>query len=163
MSQVAINKCSDSEALSQELQNAGRITDLIRERAFNLFQHRGGAYSSDLDDWLQAERDVVWSPPSELVDEGRAFSASLAVPGFDAEDIQLCALPDAIIVEADSSHSHEGKAGDICFREFSDKQLFRRMNLPGRIDVDHVSASIDKGILHITAPKARPTAIAASR
>jgi HSP20 family protein len=163
MSQVAINKCNDSEAVSQELQNAGRITDLIRERAFNLFQRRDGAYSSDVDDWLQAERDVVWSPPSELVDEGRAFSASLAVPGFDAEDIQLSALPDALVVEADSSHSHEGRNGDVCFCEFSDKQLFRRMTLPGRIDVDHVSASLEKGILRINAPKATQTAVAASR
>lgn len=163
MSQVAINKCSDSEAVSHELQNIGRITDLIRERAFSLFQHRGRGNSSDVDDWLQAERDVVWSPPSELVDEGKAFSASLAVPGFDAEDIQLSALPDALLIEADSSHSHEGKGGDVCFCEFSDKHLFRRMNLPGRIDVDHVSASLDKGILRITAPKVTQSAAAASR
>jgi len=163
MSQVAISKCNDSEGVSHELQAVGRIANLIRERAFDLFQHRGETSSSETEDWLQAERDVVWSPASELTDEGKAFSASLAMPGFDAGDIQLSALPDALLIEADSAHSHESEDGDVCFREFSDKQLFRRMNLPERIDVDRVSASLDQGILRITAAKATQTAAAASR
>jgi DNA-binding SARP family transcriptional activator len=31
----------------------------IAERAFSLFQARGGSFGQDLDDWLQAERELL--------------------------------------------------------------------------------------------------------
>jgi HSP20 family protein len=157
MSQVAINKCKNPETTPQTLlEHLEAITDSIRKRAFNIFQNRNGENGSDLDDWLQAERDVVWSPASELVDDKKEFRARIALPGFDAKDIQVSAMPDALIIRADATHTHEGKSGNVCFCEFSGKNLFRRLPLPASIDVDKVTASVDKGILEVTAPKAAP-------
>jgi HSP20 family protein len=155
MSQVAIKKCKDLETIPQTLlQNMQAIVDSIRQRAFNLFQDRNGRNGSDLEDWLQAERDMVWSPASELVDDAKEFRARMAVPGFDTKDIQVSAMPDALIIQADATHTHEGKGGNVCFCEFSGKKLFRRLQLPASVDVDKVTASVDKGILQVTAPQA---------
>lgn len=155
MAQIAINKGKDLETLPQRvLEQTRAITEAIRQRAFDLFQSRKGGNGSDRDDWLQAERDVAWSPDSELIDDQKEFRARVAVPGFDAKDIQVSAVPDALFIQADETHSHEGKSGDVCFCEFSEKKLFRRLDLPASIDVDKVTASLDKGILEITAPKA---------
>jgi HSP20 family protein len=155
MSHVAIYKCKNSETTPQTLlKQVEAITDSIRERAFNLFQNRPGGNGSDVDDWLQAERDVVWSPASELVDDEKEFKARIALPGFDAKEIQVSAMPDALVVQADTTHTHEGKNGAVCFCEFSGKNLFRRIELPASIDVDKVTASVEKGILEVTAPKA---------
>jgi HSP20 family molecular chaperone IbpA len=63
-------------------------------------------------------------------------------------------MPDALVIQADATHTHEGKSGDVCFCEFSEKKLFRRLQLPASVDVDKVTASVDKGILEVTAPKA---------
>ena len=157
MSQVAIHKCKNPETTPQIfLEHLEAITDSIRKRAFNIFQNRNGENGSDLDDWLQAERDVVWSPASELVDDKKEFRARIALPGFDAKDIQVSAMPDALVIQADATHTHEGKSGNVCFCEFSEKNLFRRLPLPASIDVDKVTASVDKGILEVTAPKATP-------
>ena len=155
MSQVAIYKCKNPETTPQTLlEHVEAITDSIRKRAFNIFQNRNGENGSDLDDWLQAERDVVWSPASELVDDKKEFRARIALPGFDAKDIQVSAMPDALVIQADATHTHEGKSGNVCFCEFSEKKLFRRLDLPAPVDVDKVTASVDKGILQVTAPKA---------
>lgn len=155
MSQVAIYKCKNTETTPQMLmEHVEAITDSIRKRAINIFQNRNGENDSDLDDWLQAERDVVWSPASELVDNKKEFRARIALPGFDAKDIQVSAMPDALVIQADATHTHEGKSGDVCFCEFSGKKLFRRLQLPASVDVDKVTASVDKGILEVTAPKA---------
>jgi HSP20 family protein len=155
MSQVAIYKCKNLETTPQMLlEHVEAITDSIRKRAFNIFQNRNGENDFDLDDWLQAERDVVWSPASELVDHEKEFRARIALPGFDANDIQVSAMPDALVIQADATHTHEGKSGDVCFCEFSEKKLFRRLQLPASVDVDKVTASVDKGILEVTAPKA---------
>jgi HSP20 family protein len=99
---------------------------------------------------------VVWSPASELVDDKKEFRARIALPGFDAKDIQVSAMPDALVIQADATHTHEGKSGNVCFCDFSAKTLFRRLPLPASIDVDKVTASVDKGILEVTAPKATP-------
>jgi HSP20 family protein len=156
MSQVAINKWKNPETTPRTfLEHLETITDSIRERAFNIFQNNGGN-GSEVDDWLQAERDVVWSPTSELVDDKKEFRARIALPGFDAKDIQVSAMPDALVIRADATHAHEGKSGNVRFCEFSEKNLFRRLPLPAPIDVDKVTASVDKGILEVTAPKAAP-------
>jgi HSP20 family protein len=155
MSQVAISRCKNPETTPQTLlERVEAMTDSIRKRAFNLFQHRNSANGSDLDDWLQAERDVVWSPASELVDDEKELRARIALPGFDAKDILVSAMPDALVIQADATHTHEGKTGNVCFCEFSEKSLFRRLPLPAPVDVDKVTASLDKGILQVTAPKA---------
>jgi HSP20 family protein len=155
MSQVAIHKCKNPETTPQTLlEHMKAITDSIQKQAFNLFKNRNGENGSDLDDWLQAERDVVWSPASELVDDKKEFRARIALPGFDATDIQVSAMPDALVIQADATHTHEGKSGNVRFCEFSEKSLFRRLPLPESIDVDKVTASVDKGILQVTAPKA---------
>jgi HSP20 family protein len=157
MSQVAIHKCKNPETTPQTLlEHMKAITDSIQKQAFNLFKNRNGENGSDLDDWLQAERDVVWSPASELVDDKKEFRARIALPGFDATDIQVSAMPDALVIQADTTHAHEGKNGNVRFCEFSEKNLFRRLPLPASIDVDKVTASVDKGILEVTAPKAKP-------
>jgi len=155
MSQVAVEKCKTPETIPHKL--LGRIeaiTDSIRQRAFDIFQSRGAANGSDVDDWLQAERDLVWSPASELVEDEKDLRARIALPGFDSQDIQVSATPDSLVIEAGSSHTHENKSGNVRFCEFSEKQLFRQINLPASIDVDKVKASLDKGILEVIAPKA---------
>src|SRR5450759_257660 len=154
MSKVPIYKCKNPETTPQMLlEHVEAVSDVDKRQAINIFQNRNGENGSDLDDWLQAERDVVWSPASELVDDEKEFRARIALPGFDAKDIQVSAMPDALVIQADATHTHEGKSGDVCFCEFSGKKRFRRLQLPASVDVDKVTASVDKGILEVTAPK----------
>jgi len=110
---------------------------------------------------VQAERDVVWSPAAELVDNAKEFKARMAVPGFDAKEIRVSATPDALIIQAEASHTHDRKDGNVRFCEFSAKQLFRRLPLPESVDVEKVTASLDKGILQVIAPKTTSASIAA--
>ena len=35
------------------------ITERVRERAYQLFEERGGELGHDLEDWLQAEAEVL--------------------------------------------------------------------------------------------------------
>jgi len=155
MGNVVVDKYRDDVQLPETLwERINAITDQIRQRAFSLFERRGGAVGTDLNDWLEAEREVVWSPASELIENDREYRARVALPGFEAKDLELTAIPHALIVQAESSHKHDGGEGDVCFCEFSEKKLFRRLDLVSEIDVDRVAASLDKGILEVTAQKA---------
>lgn len=163
MAQVAIKKCNDLTEIPRTLlEQMQAVEETIRQRAYDLFQSRNGDLRSDVDYWLRAERDVVWSPPAELVDEEKDYRVRLALPGLEAKEIQVSAMPGAVVIQADSAHTHEETKGNVRFCEFSDKKLFRRLELPGSIDVDKVSASLDKGILQVIAPKVAPKQIAVS-
>ncbi len=162
MPQVTIHKCKDPETTPRTLlERMEAITKSIRERAFKLSQDRKIGTGSDLDDWVQAERDLVWSPASELVEDDKAFRARVALPGFDANDIEVSALPDALVIQADTTHTHNEESGNVCFCEFSGKEVFRRLPLPALIDVDKVTASLHEGVLEVTAPKAATKLLAA--
>jgi HSP20 family protein len=94
---------------------------------------------------------LIWAPESDLVEKDGKFEVQMAVPGFEVKDMQVAAAPDTLIVRAEATHKHEQDKGNVYFCEFGDKELFRRFDLPRPIDVDQVTANLDKGVLHITA------------
>jgi len=160
MSNVAIEKVRDGDATPPTiLERTTAIADKIRQKAFEVFQRRGCADGRSLDDWLQAERDIVQSPEVELIEKEGKFQIRVAVPGFEYEDIRVTAQPGVLFVEAESKHEHEKSEGDVYLCEFGRKHLFRRLDLPAPINVDKVSASLEQGILQLTALKSVDTAL----
>jgi HSP20 family molecular chaperone IbpA len=153
MSNVAVEKARNSQDAPSLFKRMKAIGDKIRERAYELFQRRGRGDGFALDDWLNAQRDVVLSPESELIEKDGKFRVRMAVPGFDAKDIQITALPGALIVSAEASHKQSKSKGDVYFCEFGEKQMFRSLDLPAPINPDKVTADLEQGILHITAEK----------
>ena len=121
----------------RELMNT--VHDEVRERAFCVFQLRGCEPGHELEDWLEAEHDVLFSPPCELAETEDQIRITASVPGFGAGTLQVDALPDSITIE--------GKL------EGSERRMLRQFALPARIDPDGVEATVDAGILSITARK----------
>jgi HSP20 family molecular chaperone IbpA len=161
VSQVAVEKVKGTEApgtgILEEIRN---LSERIRERAFELFQHRGGEAGHDLEDWLLAEQDFIRSPQSELIENDRTLVFRLHAPGFQADEIKVTVLPDALVVKAESHNEHETKEGKLHFSEFGQKMLFRHYPLPGPIIIEKVTASLDNGVLQLTVPKAKQALVA---
>ena len=142
MSAIEIQRFTRFETVPQRLlEYMESLNRAIHERAFDIFEGRKGGFGCDLDDWLQAERDLVLAPAVELLDDESAFKARIAVPGFEAKDVHVAALPDALVVQAESAHAHQDNGEHVHFCEFSGKSLFRKLNLPASVDVDKVTAS----------------------
>ncbi|HXP88862.1 MAG TPA: Hsp20 family protein [Bryobacteraceae bacterium] len=150
---VSVEKCTAADP-NGPWERLNTIVEEIRQSAFSRFEGRGQTNGGDLDDWLRAEREVVWCPASELVEAKDDFQARVALAGFDAKDVKVTATPQALIIEAEKTHTHDAKEGDVRFCEFSDKKLLRRIELPTDIDIDKVTASLDNGMLRVNAPKA---------
>jgi HSP20 family molecular chaperone IbpA len=136
----------------------------IRERAFGRFEDRDRQPGAEIEDWLQAEGELVWIPQSEVLEEEKQFRLRLAVPGLEATELQITAMPDSIIVQAEAVPKEgaeavpkEGaEAKTVPFSEFRQKKLFRRFDLSEPIDPERTEASLAKGILEIVAGKAAP-------
>lgn len=159
MSQVAVEKVDGKKAAASSiLDEVKTLSERIRQRAFELFERRGGVDGFAMNDWLSAERDLFRIPESELVERDGKFEARVSVPGFDPRDMHVTALPDALIVKGSSTHGHDESEGHIRFCEFDQKTLFRRFDLPEPINVDKVTANLDKGVLQLTALKSKQEA-----
>ena len=140
----------DPEALSL-LESLNQIQDAIRQRAFGLFEVRGTTHGSEMEDWLHAENELVWVPNAETMEDDKEFRLHLIVPGVEAKDLQITAMPKVIVVQAESL-SRESSAVPFC--QLRDRKLLRRFDFDEPIDPDCTEASLSKGILEIVARKA---------
>jgi HSP20 family molecular chaperone IbpA len=154
MSNVTVEKIAKKENAPTLFESMQTLFDDVQKKAFELFQQRGGLKGFDLDDWFRAEQDLVWKPESELAETEKEFQMKVAVPGLEAKDIQISALPDGIVVQAETTHKEEKEEEEkVHYSELRNRKLFRRFEMPGGIDVEQVKATLDKGVLEIVAPK----------
>jgi len=156
MSQVAIEKVDEKKSETASVfEEMKALSQRIRERAYEFFERRKGGDGFALDDWLKAEADLMSTADADLVEKDGKFEVRLSAPGFEAGDVHVTVLPDALIVNASSKHTLETDEGNVHFCEFGQKALFRRFDLPEPMDPDQVTADLNKGVLHLTAQKAK--------
>lgn len=134
------------------------IADRIRVRAYNLFQNRGFSEGQDLDDWLTAEREICW-PATVLTEKDDEFEIMVALAGFEPEDISVTATPRELFIKASRSDerkaSKEEKGAHVLWNEFRSNDVYRRIEFPADVNVDKISAELERGMLEIEAPKAK--------
>ncbi|MBL8290872.1 MAG: Hsp20/alpha crystallin family protein [Bryobacterales bacterium] len=152
---VLIRKFSPEEGLSFVLFEEIRdLFDNVQRRAFDRFLQRGASAGGELDDWLGAEREVFFTPHCELVELPLEFRLQIAVPGLDAKEIQIGVMPECLVIRSEAVPKSEGGDAKVLFSDFRGKQLLRRIAFPVEIDPDKVTATLNKGLLHIIATKA---------
>jgi HSP20 family protein len=158
MSRVDVQRIPESSDRSLPIFNEfEKIADRIRMQAYKLFAHRGAGDGRALDDWLAAEREFCW-PAAEFAESDGQYSLKVALAGFDAKEIAVTATRREIMVKA--AHKHELSGGDAVLKwsDFRSNDVFRRVELPEDVDVDRISASLNNGLLEITAPKSKSAA-----
>jgi HSP20 family molecular chaperone IbpA len=79
-----------------------RMRERIVTRAYEIFEGRGAECGHDLDDWLSAERELVWEPPVELEESDDELTVKLSAPGIDPKDIEVELTPEDLLVEAET-------------------------------------------------------------
>ena len=154
---VAVHKKRDeTKSIWSLFDDTQQLFNQLQQRAFQRFTERGGEDGMALEDWLQAEREMLEIPPSELTEDEKALHLRAAVPGLSAEDIEVTATPQELVIRGETSQRNSGTKGKARFSDFSEKRLFRRYGLPARVDVDKISAEVKDGMLMIEMPKAEP-------
>jgi HSP20 family protein len=157
MSDVKIQQATqDDERTLPVFADLEQMMNLVRKRAFEIFAERESARDQAMEDWFLAQRDLDGSC-TELVEDDQEYRYSVAVPGFDPTEIEVTATPRSLIVHAHRSdrplRSATGSDEKLHWSEFRHGQICRRIELPSGIDAGKVAASVQKGILTVTAPK----------
>jgi HSP20 family molecular chaperone IbpA len=160
MSDINVRRVPDLEDRSLPVfAEVERLMLDIGRRARELFAARGGDGRHELDDWLQAEHEICW-PAAQLVERDRDFALSVALPGYEPTEVELTVTPREAIVHARHEAGpgvagRERGEGDVRVRwsDFRADDVYRRFELPQRVDVERVKATLRHGMLKITAPK----------
>lgn len=139
----------------------------VRQRAFDLFEKRGRELGHALEDWLRAEHEVCGWPAAELDEKGEDYELQMTLPGFNADEVQVTATPSEIVVHAEIKPEKKVEEAKMLWTEFGPNNVYRKFGMPQPVDIDKVRATLDKGMLHITAPKAqaakvKPISVAAA-
>jgi HSP20 family protein len=130
----------DKPTLAPGLKELRDMFEEIQKKAFELFEHRGSDPGKELDQ-------------AELAETDAEFRIEVGVPGLEAKDTKVTAEPNAILVQAHAEKYSEKRSKNVYYSEFGEKSLYRRFDLAAPIDLDRVSAKVDKGLLTVIAPK----------
>ena len=140
-----------------------RLTRQIRDRAFGLFQERGGIDGFDQGDWIRAESELLKPIPIEVEEQDKEIIVRAEVPGFDARDLSVTAEPYGLRIygkvekRGEEQKKEEAKKGALRhYTEISSNEILRQVTLPSAINPDKAVAHLNKGILELHLPKAAP-------
>jgi HSP20 family protein len=154
MANVTVQKVdTEKSALAPASKELTDMFGAIRAKAFELFERRGRVLGDELADWVQAEKDLFWIPQAELAETDREFKIQVAVPGFDAKNLQVTAQPDAVLVRGNVEKRTENQDKNVHYSEFGEKSLYRRFQLSVPIDIERTTANVENGMLTVTVPK----------
>lgn len=130
----------------------------INERAYDLFCNRAGGYGGALNDWLRAERELIWTPSVEVRQKDGRFEIVAALPGVDVKDVNVRVTPEDVLIKTSVNHEHTSQDGTVHVCEFESGRAFRSIHLPEKIDPDSAKAQYRDGLLHVTAAVAKQVA-----
>lgn len=129
----------------------------VEERAFNLFQQRGGGEGLALGDWFNAEREMLKPMPIRVEETANEVIVHAEVPGFEAKELSIRAEPDWIWVHGKAEKKKESEKGaKERYSEISTNEVYRQISLPTHVNPDKANARLEKGVLEIHLAKAAP-------
>jgi len=154
MPNVAVQKVTEEKSMpSTWLEAIRSFSERVRAKAFDLFEKNGRQEGHAVDHWLEAEQELMSVPRCEVNDTGSAVELRIDAPEFQAKQIEVSALPDTILIRAAASEEREETKGGVFHTESYDRSFFRRIQLSKPIDVNSVTAKLDKGVLNIAAKR----------
>lgn len=127
----------------------------IEERAFNLFQQRGGGDGFALSDWFRAEHEMVKAMPIRVEETDNEVVLHAEVPGFDAKELTIRAEPNSISIYGKVEKKAESEKGaKERYSEISCNEVYREILLPAHVNPDKATAHLEKGVLEVRLAKA---------
>lgn len=130
------------------------LYDAIARRAFELFENDGRISGRDLDHWFKAEAELLHPAHVQVRESDEAVIVDAEVPGFSANELKLSLEPRRMTINGKKQPRSEEKKEHVLYSERCSDELLRSVELPVEVNVSRATATLNNGILELTAPKA---------
>jgi HSP20 family molecular chaperone IbpA len=136
-------------------QRKTEIHNMIARRAYELFEYRGRVPSHEIDDWVQAESELVYPCCHDLKESADAIILHVDLPGsLTADQLTLSVEPRRLLLSGDKEISVLcGDASDTHW-EVRWQQIFRVHDLPTDVDPSKATATLGGHAVDIVLPRA---------
>ena len=121
---------------------------LIAQRAYEIYESRGGGHGSDQDDWFMAEAELLPKLPIEYNVTDSAVRLTTQVPGFDAKDLEVEVGHQRAVIFGMHVESKQAAAGNPKV-----KKMIGVAELPFDVEPEAARATLQNKTLRIVLPR----------
>ncbi|HEY3416218.1 MAG TPA: Hsp20/alpha crystallin family protein [Armatimonadota bacterium] len=97
--------------------------------------------------------EMMRVPNVDVVNRDNEIVVRAEMPGIDKDNIQIQAMPEALMIRAEMKKEAEEKAGNYLRRERRVGMFQRIIPLPAEVKANEVKASYKDGVLEVDLPK----------
>jgi len=134
------------------IEQMDEIFDAISRRAFEIFEG-DRVFGRELDNWLQAEKELLHPVHISLAESGDALEVKAEVPGFSEKELEINVEPSRLTIAGKRETKKEEKKGKTVYAEECSNQILRVVDLPAEVETEKVVATLKDGVLELKLPK----------
>jgi len=125
----------------------------LSRRSYEIFEGNGWAFGRDLEDWFQAERELLHPVHVSIEELDDSLVLKAEVPGFSEKELEINLEPRRVTITGKREAEKKEEKGKTVYAERCSDQILRIVDLPADIETDKVTATVKNGILELTMPK----------
>ena len=133
--------------------NGGRSALAPYYRPWSMLRDLEELYSSFWDSWRPSQLSSGLAPQMDVYEEKGNLIVKTELPGIESKDLDVRLEGDVITIKAEKKEEVKEDATHHTSERYYG-QYSRSVKLPFSVKEDSVSASLEKGVLEITLPKA---------
>lgn len=133
-----------------------QMYDSIARRAFEIFDGNGHLFGNDLNDWFQAESELLHPVHIEMTESSEGLNVQAEVPGFSPKELEISVEPRRLTIMGKRETKKERKTKKTVYKERCSDEILRVVELPADINTEKVQATLENGVLSLEMPKAAP-------
>jgi len=135
-------------------ERANSMFDAIARRAYEIFEGRGHLSGRHLEDWFQAEREMLHPVHINVTESGDTLDIKAEVPGFSEKELEINVEPRRLVITGKRESKKEEKKGKTVYSETCANEIMRVIDLPVTVEAEKTTATLKNGILELHLPKA---------
>jgi len=135
------------------LERANAIFDAISHRAYEIFEGNGRMEGRELEDWFQAEGELLRPVHIQVNETEEGLEVKAEVPGFDEKELEINVEPQRLMISGKHETKTEEKKGKTVYSEICSNQILRAVDLPAEVETGKVTATLKNGMLKLHLPK----------
>ena len=133
------------------------LHESIAHRAFEIFESRGQAFGRDLENWLQAESELLHPVHVDVAESDEGLTVRAEVPtSFRAENLIIGVEARRLTIAGEREAEEERRNEKTIYRESCSDQILRVIDLPAEVVAAKAVATLRDGVLELKMPKAAP-------
>jgi len=128
--------------------------DTIAKRAYEIFDAHGHTFGHEVEDWLEAEKELLHPVHLDVSETGEAFDVKAEVPGFTEKELHINVEPRRLAISGKRETKKEERKGKTICSEMCSDEIMRVIDLPADVEAEKATATLKNGVLELHLPKA---------